>query len=300
MTETNEEEKSILEDENEEQISEDSLGVPYDFRAEYKERITTTVPETQEMDKRFSSVRWHAIGISILIGVLIAVLITVFFWDGRDENSSQPLMISGNDEPFKERPIEPGGMNIPDQDKLVYKRMRTDDMDTKVEKLFYEEELPVEPPTPAISSTQEGQILGNPIFVPETSEDIELEVISVKDKGLKMDIPEQEPKVDSTPSKTENKKITKPTSKKLEDKNIFWYVQLISLPSKAGAEKAWPKILKEHSVLLSGLPYDVKSTQIKGKGTFYRLRVGKFETKEKAQTLCAKLKARKQDCSLTK
>ena len=80
----------------------------------------------------------------------------------------------------------------------------------------------------------------------------------------------------------------------------LWRVQLISLPSKAGAEKAWPKILKAHSSLLSGLPHDVVAVQIKGKGTFYRLRVGAFAQKSNAQNLCNKLKARKQDCTLTK
>ena len=79
-----------------------------------------------------------------------------------------------------------------------------------------------------------------------------------------------------------------------------WHVQLISLPSKAGAEKIWPKILKEHSTLLSGLPHDVVEAQIKGKGTFYRLRVGSFKDRKDAQNLCDKLKARKQDCTLTK
>ena len=54
--------------------------VPYDFRAEYKERIGEALNDEDEekMDKRFFSVRMHAIGIGILIGVLIALLISVF------------------------------------------------------------------------------------------------------------------------------------------------------------------------------------------------------------------------------
>lgn len=101
----------------------DSLETPYDFRAEYKERITTTVPTTEEVDKTFSSIRFHAIGIGILVGVLLAVLVSALFWGNADEDDETPAVITGNDEPYKERPAEPGGMRIPDQDKMVYKRM---------------------------------------------------------------------------------------------------------------------------------------------------------------------------------
>ncbi len=295
---------------NEETQEDDSLETPYDFRAEYKERITTTVPTTGEVDKTFSSVRFHAIGIGVLVGVLLAVLVSALFWSGAEDEAEEPIVITGNDEPFKERPAEPGGMRIPDQDKMVYKRMRTNDMDTQVERLFPKAETPMVPVVPKKSevapvATREGQILGAPTFVPETSEQMELEVISTRQKAVKMDVVPAKPVVEakSTPvakQAVQPKGDAKPKAVATKTDAQTWRVQLISLPSKAGAEKAWPKILKAHSALLSGLPHDVIAAQIKGKGTFYRLRVGSFKTRDEAKSLCDKLKARKQECTLTK
>ena len=286
---------------------EDSLETPYDFRAEYKERITTTVPPTEEVDKTFSSIRFHAIGIGVLIGVLIAVLVSALFWGQEDDTEETPTVITGNDEPYKERPAEPGGMKIPDQDKMVYERLRSDDMDTNVERLFPEAETPVEPvivkkevePVPVM--TQEGQILGAPTFVPESAEQMELEVISTRQKAMKMDAVPQKPVVKTKPVQPASTKASQGTKVAPSmPAGQTWHVQLISLPSKAGAEKAWPKILKANSSLLSGLPHDIVAAEIKGKGTFYRLRVGSFKTRDEAKSLCDKLKARKQDCTLTK
>ena len=286
---------------------EDSLETPYDFRAEYKERITTTVPPTEEVDKTFSSIRFHAIGIGVLIGVLIAVLVSALFWGQEDDTEETPTVITGNDEPYKERPAEPGGMKIPDQDKMVYERLRSDDMDTNVERLFPEAETPVEPvivkkevePVPVM--TQEGQILGAPTFVPESAEQMELEVISTRQKAMKMDAVPQKPVVETKPVQPASTKASQGTKVAPSmPAGQTWHVQLISLPSKAGAEKAWPKILKANSSLLSGLPHDIVAAEIKGKGTFYRLRVGSFKTRDEAKSLCDKLKARKQDCTLTK
>lgn len=297
------------EDESEE---DDSLETPYDFRAEYKERITTTVPTTEEVDKTFSSIRFHAIGIGILVGVLLAVLVSALFWGNADDADETPAVITGNDEPYKERPAEPGGMRIPDQDKMVYKRMRTDDMDTHVERLFPEAEAPVEPVVqkpvePVPVATREGQILGAPAFVPETPEQMELEVISTRQKAMKMEaaapVPAPKPAAVEAQAAPKAKPAAQPTAAKASTATpagSTWHVQLISLPSKSGAEKAWPKILKAHSALLSGLPHDVVAAEIKGKGTFYRLRVGAFKTRDEAKSLCDKLKARKQDCTLTK
>ena len=66
--------------------------------------------------------------------------------------------------------------------------------------------------------------------------------------------------------------------------------------NKAKVEKTWKTILAKHKGLLSDMPMNIVQAQIAGKGTFYRLQVGDFSTKERATNLCTKLKAQKQDC----
>lgn len=310
--------------------------VPYDFRAEHKTDDDVT-DDTFVEDHRFMSVRMHAIGIGILIGVLLAVLLGMFMFDSdeQDDANAEPVIIEGSTRPVKTRPSNPGGMDIPDQDKTVYKRMRSDKVDTQVEVISIAAEKPVQPQI----KTKEGGILGAPLpsTQPQPSvsnEEIEWEVLNLKEKAIQIEdtaeevvpaaevqqqeevpVPVQvkeaekpvvtakvEPAVQQKQSapKTESKPATKTIAKPATTQNKnAWHVQLISLRSKAAVNKEWPKILKAHSSLLSGLPHQVKEVNIKGK-VFYRLMVGEYKNKKDAQSLCSKLKARKQDCTITK
>ena len=75
---------------DEEDLSVDE--VPYDFRAEYKERIGHALEdENEELEKSFFSVRMHAIGIGVLIGVLVALLVSVFLFGGTAASSPRRL-----------------------------------------------------------------------------------------------------------------------------------------------------------------------------------------------------------------
>lgn len=322
-------------EDNHQATPESPLKTPYDFRAEYQERITTTVPVTESVDKRFSSIRVHAVGIGVLIGVLVAVLLSVLIWDNTASSDKTPVVVASNDEAFKHRPDIMGGMPVPDQDKLVYKRMRSDDVDIKVESLFPQAESPIEPVAPedkaaaankvaavpdatkeaAGKSTKEGQVLGaEPLFVPAAAmdADADLEVLPVlTDAAIDLEAPiEPVASVTESMPATAPVPVVAPSPKKAAPKaasaaapikgGAVWYVQLASMPAKNSAHKAWASIMKAHAALLSGLPHDVVPVSIKGKGTFYRLRVGQFSTRESAKALCNKLKVRGQDCTLTK
>ncbi|MBO7332656.1 MAG: SPOR domain-containing protein [Alphaproteobacteria bacterium] len=278
---------------------------PYNFRAEYKEKIT--VPKTEELDESFSSIRFHAIGIGVLVGILVTVLVSVVFWGIADEKEMEPIIITASEEPVKVKPENPGGMRIPDQDKLVYKRLQTEDKDIKVEKVVPVPEAPVKPIVAEVPTAK-------PEVKPNVSEKKELEVISRQDKGVKTEVmPDpfaevnQDTKVKTeeqkkeTPQEEKQKATVSDLIKKVAGLNEdMWHVQLISLPSKETVEKNWPKILKEHAILLTGQPHDIVEVVIPKKGTFYRLRVGEFKTKEDAKSFCDKLKSRKQDCTVTK
>ena len=277
---------------------------PYNFRTEYKEKIT--VPKTEELDESFSSIRFHAIGIGVLVGILATVLVSVVVWGIADEKEMEPIIITASDEPVKVKPENPGGMRIPDQDKLVYKRLQTEDKDIKVENIVPVPEAPVKPVV-----IQEVKV--KPEVKPIVPEK-ELEVISRKDMGIKTEImPDPFAEVKQEPSVVVAEKKAEPVQEKKTEASVadlvkkvsglnedMWHIQLISLPSKETVEKSWPKILKEHAILLTGQPHDIVEVVIPKKGTFYRLRVGEFKTKDDAKSFCDKLKSRKQDCTVTK
>jgi len=73
-------------------------------------------------------------------------------------------------------------------------------------------------------------------------------------------------------------------------------VQVGSYPSDELAAAAWSTIRGAHTDLLGTYGPDIKGVEIAGKGTWYRLRVGPFEQRADAQSLCSSLKSRGQDC----
>lgn len=269
-------------------------------------------------DKTSGHLKLHFLAGGIFIGVLIAVVSGVLLLGTGAEEEGEVMTITATPTPVKVKPEEPGGMVIPDQDKLVYNRIRTDALPTKVEKLFPEPEKPVLPRlvniennTPPESFVSVDAAPGvnplsemPPVVAPEVVDITPPEVIPV---------PEVPPRslAENTASKKEVIQIKvdevapaakAPLKKAVPAKKVTkveagdWKVQVFSSSKKASVEKAWPNILAKNKALLSDMPYVITEAKIAGKGTFYRLHVGKFKTKDQAAAFCKKLKANKQDC----
>lgn len=92
-------------------------------------------------------------GRSLLIaGLLIGVAVAGgagWYLLGQERGTSGAVpapVISGDPSPYKVRPADPGGMQVPNQDKLVYERINpADDTRPGVEKLLPEPQAPVPP-----------------------------------------------------------------------------------------------------------------------------------------------------------
>lgn len=66
------------------------------------------------------------------------------------------------------------------------------------------------------------------------------------------------------------------------------------------ARDAWKDLQTKHAPILGDEPFDIARVDLGTKGVWYRLRVGPYEGKAEADALCAKLKARGQDCLVRK
>ena len=73
-------------------------------------------------------------------------------------------------------------------------------------------------------------------------------------------------------------------------------IQLGSFPNDKLAAGAWSKIKSANQDLLGDYSPTIKSAEIEGKGTWYRLRVGGFADKASAANVCEQLKAGGQAC----
>ena len=76
-------------------------------------------------------------------------------------------------------------------------------------------------------------------------------------------------------------------------------VQVSSRRSPASAKDAWSKISRRYASVLGGYNVDIRKIDIKGKGTYYRVRVP-ASSKANAQKLCSRLKSAGGDCLVTR
>ena len=65
---------------------------------------------------------------------------------------------------------------------------------------------------------------------------------------------------------------------------------------KKSVEAAGERLFAKYPEILKGYAYEVVEATVPDKGTFYRLRVKSFATREEAQSICKALKEKGQDC----
>jgi cell division septation protein DedD len=79
-----------------------------------------------------------------------------------------------------------------------------------------------------------------------------------------------------------------------------YVVQIASYRDMPSAQDYYSKFTDKFSDVASGLSANYQTADIPGKGTYIRVRVGPFSTKEDANSLCNTLKERSQSCLVVK
>lgn len=80
------------------------------------------------------------------------------------------------------------------------------------------------------------------------------------------------------------------------DDSHLYKVQLGSFKSAEDVDASWKQLQKKYSSLLGNLSHRMQKADLGNKGVFYRLKVGPFTNVSDAQTLCQKLREKKQGC----
>ena len=264
------------------------------------------------------------------IGAILAILIVAGFgvgiWYAYDQGVKKgvqlaPPIISADTTPVKKMPDNPGGMDIPNQDKQVFSVLKSGDAPEKVEKLMPppENSAPQEKTEEMVASTAEKaadesklEVLiekatkDTPTADTKTEEAAKAAETSAATKKV-----EEAAKAVATPSvaeKVDEKKVVvaaAPVPKKVEEPKKasapkatgpLYRVQVGSFRSADAAEKQWSILTAKFKSLLSGKIHRVQDVEVKGKGLYYRLQVGGYDTRDSANKLCSDLKAKKQDC----
>jgi len=206
-------------------------------------------------------------------------------------------LIEADDSPTKHRPAEPGGMVIPNQDKLVYETLGDEGNLDKIERLLPPPEELMPPPEPVAPPTPIEPALEVPV-APEVPEVPEAPTAPTPEPAVVApSVPVEDPAPIPAPKPT----VQPPPAPTVTAAPLAGFrIQLAALRSRADAEAAWRRLKRANDDLLGALEAEVVRVDLADKGIFYRLRAGPLASAAKAGALCVRLKARNLDCLVVK
>jgi cell division septation protein DedD len=234
-------------------------------------------------------------------------------------NDAAPL-IRADESPVKVRPDNPGGMVVPNRDKLVYDRMQGLE-NQPAERLLPPPEIPLAPPgaqtaektltvpaappppapEPAARPTTAEVLAAKPPSPPPPA--LEAEVKNPL-AAVKPEPPKAKPKAGKKAA-TPAAKATPPakaetlmarTAQPPKAPAAVYLVQLAAVRTPERAREEWARLQKKHKILLGSLSLSLTRADLGTKGVFYRLRAGPLATQSAARELCRELARRKVGC----
>ena len=279
--------------------------MPFDNRNindEMSESFLNEFKERMAVDPLSDSVRHVKTTASRRQGIVIAVLIVLAVCAGicwnlyssyiNDNSKATEIpVLKANHDPIKVRPAEPGGMNIRDMDKTVYGRIAEDEAAGEgYENVLPDAEKPAVPPRVAAPAPAPA-----PTPAPATAQAASAAAAPSAPAPAPAAAPSA-PVAKAAPTPAPKAYVPPSTSVSSASSTGDFRVQLVSLKSRDAALKAWADALKKNKALLADYDYEIIEAAIPGKGTYYRLRVKSFATRDDASKLCSALKAGGQDC----
>ena len=234
--------------------------------------------------------------------------------------------------PVKVRPISPGGMEVPDRDKLVYDRMQGNGERPRVERLLPAPETPLPPPGRDLPRQMEAAApapdLAKDLAAAAPAPDSAKDLAAVAPAAGPVTLPPAEagtsraPLVHIGPSAPTGSAAATPTLEevlaavrpppapsppapkepaKTASTAPAYRVQLAAVRSLKRAQGEWDRLRRKNTDLLGHLALSVVKADLgPTKGMFYRLRAGPLADEAAARALCAKLAARKVGCLIVR
>ncbi|WP_300545420.1 SPOR domain-containing protein [Maricaulis sp.] len=267
------------------------------------ERIGAYAPPADEFstfDAREEDARRGPLLLTAALAVFILFLGVV--WSAynqglRESGRDGAPRLVPNEEPYRERPADPGGEETPDTDLDVYNRLTGEDEGgDETVSLRPAPEEPLEESRPALRvETVDADDAGTP------PEDTAREASDVTPRPAPAR-PEPEPAAtdpDPAPAREPDPAPAEPAARDAVpavDLSGDWVVQIASFRSGSDAEAAWVAFRTRFSDIASGLAPDVAQVEIANRGTYHRLRIAAFATRDDAVAFCSTLQSRGQDC----
>jgi cell division protein FtsN len=307
-----------------------------DDRGSLDREILDIIPERfdSDPDGRYARKGAHTRLILTVALALLAVAALgvaarhIFFGETPKDQAASTPVVKADDRPIKTRPADPGGMDVPNQDKLVYERMNGNDAEPQTESLLPPPEQPQAPqaqprkpsikpafPAPAAKdatppakpATGDQPAAVTPSAPPASTATTAPAPVSpsatpanppAANKQTAAVTPPPAAKPAAAP-KAIPAAVAPPPAAVAKSAGGDWVVQLGALKTEADARSEWNRVRGANKDLVGELSSDIVRVDLGAKGVFWRLRAGPLG-EAGARTLCAQLAKRNQGCLLAK
>lgn len=262
---------------------------------------------------------------TVLVLAAIGAFIGIVWWAYQAANETETPaglpVVEAEPGEMKVRPESEGGMNVPNQDKLIYEQLGQSEGgqgegQPAVERLLPPPEEPLEPPAPPAPEPAEPAVDTSALTPPpppqeiapaeETGEGEEPTPAAPAEAAPESAAPEpeapaataEEPGPAEAPAAAPEEAPASATQTAAAGPGFR--VQLAAVKSEADAQQAWTKLQKTHPDLLGGLQPTIQRADLGAQGIFYRVQAGSLPSREAAAALCDRLKAKDQACLVVK
>lgn len=297
-----------------------------DYVNQFKQKVAEQKIATIE-ERRNELARSRNNFLGTLAGIVLAGVVAWFVLAPQYRQTHKDIpTIHRPQTAVKVKPENPGGMDIPNQDKDIYNLVEKKEVDnTVVENLLPTPEEPklpdIVPEVTDVNANNIDEIVDEvadekTVTVEETLSNKPQDLLEESEKATEQTVKKAEEKAQQTAEKVEKAdtkaketakaaeetiKTAEKTAAKVAEKtetkpataaNGKWQVQLVASGNKNAVEKVWSDSTAKYGAILKNLPHEIQSVDLGSKGTVYRLRAGSFAGKEDAQKVCNALKAK--------
>jgi cell division septation protein DedD len=233
-----------------------------------------------------------------LLGAVVAIAALSGFagvaWYATTQGQKNPgavvPVIAADSSPIKERPTDPGGLEVPNQGMQVFSQITPTQEPQKIERLLPPAETPVARPAPE-STPPAGPLVPNAPAIKERAE-----VAAATPPPTAKPVP-------AAPAPVKEAKIVLPKVPAPKPTTAVagrWQVQLGAVREKARAEAAAKRLASSQKALLGDMKIGIVRADLGTRGVYYRLRAGPLKDRAAADALCRKLAGRKVGCIVVK
>lgn len=208
-------------------------------------------------------------------------------WTGERAREGEVPMIVADAGPFRVRPAEPGGLQVPNQDQLVYQRMGGGDPEPRrrIEVLLPPPEAPMPVPRPAPPAEVAAEAAPapeppQPAAPAPAAPSAPAPAAPSAQAAARLPLPPPPPQAEIGPAPRAEGGIQ---------------VQLAAVGSEAAVQAEWTRLRSRMPDLLADQTLTVSRGEREGQ-PFWRLRTGRFADPAAARGFCERVRARGFTC----